>query len=152
LRARRAGQLPAGRPDPRLGRGDPEDAPRRRMDDLGPAIARLRRRGQGADPGQQRAAVPHTADRLPAGLAGHRPGLRRRMRNLLLALALLAAPLPALAQTSAADAGAAFLAKNKTAPGVVTLPDGLQYKVLANGPAGGGSPTVQNLIAVDYEG
>ena len=75
------------------------------------------------------------------------------MRKLLLALALLAAPLPALAQAPAgADAGAAFMAKNKATPGVITLPDGLQYKVLAKGPANGGSPTPADLIAVDYEG
>ena len=29
--------------------------------------------------------------------------------------------------------GDAFLATNKNNPGVVTLPDGLQYKVLTNG-------------------
>ena len=33
-----------------------------------------------------------------------------------------------------AEAGVAFLAENKSKPGVITLPSGLQYKVLAEGP------------------
>jgi FKBP-type peptidyl-prolyl cis-trans isomerase len=41
-------------------------------------------------------------------------------------------PAPA---TSPADA-AQFLATNAKAPGVVSLPSGLQYKVVASGPAG----------------
>jgi peptidylprolyl isomerase/FKBP-type peptidyl-prolyl cis-trans isomerase FklB len=80
----------------------------------------------------------------------------------LLALALLgAAPAAALAQGAppapAANAptaaqGQAFLAKNKTEPGVVTLPDGLQYKVMVAGDPKGGSPGKDDLVAVHYEG
>jgi peptidylprolyl isomerase/FKBP-type peptidyl-prolyl cis-trans isomerase FklB len=51
-----------------------------------------------------------------------------------------------------ADAGAAFLATNAKAAGVVTLPDGLQYKVLQSGPAGGIKPHVGDDIKVNYEG
>lgn len=46
--------------------------------------------------------------------------------------------------------GAAFLAKNKSQPGVVTLPNGLQYKVILAG--SGNSPTANDTVSVDYEG
>src|SRR5690242_15848324 len=49
-------------------------------------------------------------------------------------------------------AASAFLAANAKAPGVVTLPSGLQYKVLASGPAEGVSPGVSDLVSVAYEG
>lgn len=51
---------------------------------------------------------------------------------------------------SAAD-GANFLATNAKAPGVVALPDGLQYKVVSSGPAGP-SPKEGDIIKVQYEG
>src|SRR5579883_1043311 len=46
--------------------------------------------------------------------------------------------------------GEAFLAKNKTAPGVVTLPSGLQYKVLVEGK--GESPKLTDEVSVNYRG
>ena len=46
----------------------------------------------------------------------------------------------------------AFLATNAKAPGVVTLPSGLQYKVLESGPAGGASPLADDHVIVNYEG
>ncbi|HAY81218.1 MAG TPA: hypothetical protein DCY79_15545 [Planctomycetaceae bacterium] len=46
--------------------------------------------------------------------------------------------------------GRAFLAKNKAQPGVVTLPSGLQYKVLKSGT--GRSPTVSDKVKVHYHG
>ncbi|MCR5077203.1 MAG: FKBP-type peptidyl-prolyl cis-trans isomerase [Prevotella sp.] len=46
--------------------------------------------------------------------------------------------------------GEKFLAENKTKPGVVTLPDGLQYKVLTKGT--GEIPTVNDKVTVVYEG
>jgi FKBP-type peptidyl-prolyl cis-trans isomerase FklB len=52
---------------------------------------------------------------------------------------------------NAADA-AAFMAKNKSAQGVQTLPSGLQYKVLVSGPSGAASPDRNDLVRVDYEG
>ena len=56
-------------------------------------------------------------------------------------------------QPKAADtsANAAFLAKNAKEPGVQTLPSGLQYKVVASGPAGP-SPKPGDVIKVHYEG
>jgi FKBP-type peptidyl-prolyl cis-trans isomerase FklB len=46
--------------------------------------------------------------------------------------------------------GEAFLAKNKKQPGVVTLPDGLQYKVLTNGT--GAMPASNSIVTVNYRG
>lgn len=47
-------------------------------------------------------------------------------------------------------AGANFLAENKTKEGVVTLPSGLQYKVLVKGT--GGIPQKTSRVKVKYEG
>jgi len=75
--------------------------------------------------------------------------------------ALLAAPL-AHAQTAPAQGstqtpmtvneGQAFLEKNSKAPGVVTLPSGLQYKVVRSGPADGARPQITDEVKVHYEG
>ena len=46
--------------------------------------------------------------------------------------------------------GAAFLATNKNNPGVITLPDGLQYKVITNG--NGTIPTPNDVVMVNYRG
>lgn len=47
-------------------------------------------------------------------------------------------------------AGAAFLAENKTKEGVVTLPSGLQYKVLT--PGTGPKPTATDTVVCQYKG
>jgi FKBP-type peptidyl-prolyl cis-trans isomerase len=82
------------------------------------------------------------------------------MRLVLLAAAaaLLAAPL-AHAQSPQAQGpamttneGQAFLDKNAHAPGVVTLPSGLQYKVVKSGPKTGDTPHLRDTIKVHYEG
>ena len=54
--------------------------------------------------------------------------------------------------SAAATAGKAFLANNAKAPGVVSLPSGLQYKVIASGPKDGPSPKLGDIIKVNYEG
>jgi len=46
--------------------------------------------------------------------------------------------------------GEEFLAKNKSAEGVVTLPSGLQYKVIEAGK--GSKPKSTDTVTVDYEG
>jgi FKBP-type peptidyl-prolyl cis-trans isomerase FklB len=46
--------------------------------------------------------------------------------------------------------GEAFLAENKGKPGVVTLPNGLQYKILAEG--SGDSPKPEDTVTVNYSG
>lgn len=48
------------------------------------------------------------------------------------------------------DAGAAYLTANKSKPGVVTLPDGLQYKVIKEGK--GPKPSADDTVTVDYTG
>lgn len=47
-------------------------------------------------------------------------------------------------------AGAAFLAKNKTASGVITTASGLQYQVLRAGP--GAKPGATDVVKVNYKG
>lgn len=51
-----------------------------------------------------------------------------------------------------ARAAEEFLAKNGKEAGVVTLPSGLQYKVVTAAPAGAPSPDRNDLVRVDYEG
>lgn len=57
-------------------------------------------------------------------------------------------------QTMAVDKnkadGEAFLMKNKLNPGVVTLPSGLQYKIIKKGT--GQKPTVKDTVTVNYVG
>lgn len=47
-------------------------------------------------------------------------------------------------------AGEAFLAQNKTKEGVVTLPSGLQYKILT--PGNGPKPTASDSVTCNYRG
>lgn len=62
-----------------------------------------------------------------------------------------------LAQTDAPPSTASvtdalqFLTTNAKAPGVVSLPSGLQYKVVQSGPAGP-SPKEGDVVKVQYEG
>src|SRR6185295_18886277 len=46
--------------------------------------------------------------------------------------------------------GESFLAANKTKPGVITLPSGLQYKIVAEG--SGASPKAEDTVDVNYRG
>lgn len=48
------------------------------------------------------------------------------------------------------QAGDAFLAENKNRKGVITLPDGLQYKIITEGT--GVSPGASDTVTVSYEG
>lgn len=76
-----------------------------------------------------------------------------RLLPVLIAAALLMGGAPALAQPAAAPtANAAFLAKAAKEAGVQTLPSGLEYKVVASGPAGGASPKRGDVVKVHYEG
>jgi peptidylprolyl isomerase/FKBP-type peptidyl-prolyl cis-trans isomerase FklB len=62
---------------------------------------------------------------------------------------------PACADPSAEQnlaQASAFLADIAKQPGVVTLPSGLEYRVLQSGPAGGASPLVDDHVIVNYEG
>jgi FKBP-type peptidyl-prolyl cis-trans isomerase FklB len=46
--------------------------------------------------------------------------------------------------------GSAYLAVNKAKPGVVTLPSGLQYKVITEG--SGAKPTINDVVVCNYTG
>lgn len=80
------------------------------------------------------------------------------MRRVLIALAALSllgacgpkADGPALA-ASAAEAKA-FMDKNGKEEGVITLPSGLQYKVVRSGPPDGMRPQETDEVKVNYEG
>lgn len=58
------------------------------------------------------------------------------------------------ADTGAANLKAAqgFLAANGKQPGVVTLPSGLEYKIVHSGPADGPHPRPGDELKVNYEG
>jgi FKBP-type peptidyl-prolyl cis-trans isomerase len=49
-----------------------------------------------------------------------------------------------------AKAGADFMTTNKAKPGVVTLPSGLQYKIITQGT--GAKPTVNDVVECNYRG
>jgi FKBP-type peptidyl-prolyl cis-trans isomerase FklB len=59
------------------------------------------------------------------------------------------AKLKAISETNT-KAGAEFLAKNKSLPGVVALPDGMQYKILTAGT--GPKPGPTDTVTVNYSG
>ncbi|MBI1686937.1 FKBP-type peptidyl-prolyl cis-trans isomerase [Caulobacter hibisci] len=88
------------------------------------------------------------------------------MRSTLIALGLLLAAGPALAQTAPAPApdvtvnvaannlvkANAWMAANAKQPGVISLPSGLQYKVTTSGAKDAPSPKAGDIIKVHYEG
>jgi FKBP-type peptidyl-prolyl cis-trans isomerase len=79
------------------------------------------------------------------------------MRVLALSLALVLGLGGAACHKSApaADnlkAAQGFLAANGRQPGVITLPSGLEYKVVHSGPAGGQHPAAGDELKVNYEG
>ena len=91
------------------------------------------------------------------------------MRTLA-TLALTAALLAACGQQSASDMaieeskaeaqadqktlaeGKAWLAQNAGVAGMVTLPSGVQYRVVKEGPEGGRHPTIDDEVTIHYEG
>lgn len=77
------------------------------------------------------------------------------MKRLVLALALVILAACAPNNQAAVDNLAAantFLAKNGKAAGVVTLPSGLQYKIIQSGPVSGAKPQKGDEVKVHYEG
>ena len=59
---------------------------------------------------------------------------------------------PSKKQQESLAASQSFLAQNAQKPGVVTLPDGLQYKIVRSGPADGAKPSPTDEVNVNYEG
>ncbi|WP_168075762.1 FKBP-type peptidyl-prolyl cis-trans isomerase [Caulobacter sp. SSI4214] len=79
----------------------------------------------------------------------HRRALFLTLAAIGLTLAACGPGKKAQENQAAADA---FMAKNAKEPGVVTLPQGLQYKVVREGPPGGQHPTPADEVKVHYEG
>ena len=59
---------------------------------------------------------------------------------------------PSKKQQESLAVAQAFMAQNAKQPGVVTLADGLQYKVVRSGPADGPKPNPTDEVKVNYEG
>jgi FKBP-type peptidyl-prolyl cis-trans isomerase FklB len=76
--------------------------------------------------------------------------LRARLNKQQAAKAQLAAEAAKKVADANKAAGDAFLAENKTKEGVVTLPSGLQYKILTEGT--GPKPTATDTVVCNYKG
>lgn len=59
---------------------------------------------------------------------------------------------PSKKQQESLAASQTFLANNAKQPGVITLADGLQYKVVRSGPVDGAKPNPTDEVKVHYEG
>ena len=79
--------------------------------------------------------------------------LVRSLRRARSAAFLLAFPLGAgAAQADTPAAAAAFLKQQSAQPGVVTLPSGLEYKVIQSGNPSGPHPAATDSVLVNYVG
>jgi len=82
----------------------------------------------------------------------------RALKLAFVAVAALAATLslsacgPSKKQQESLAAADAFMAQNAKQPGVVTLADGLQYRIVRSGPATGPKPNPTDEVKVHYEG
>jgi FKBP-type peptidyl-prolyl cis-trans isomerase len=99
--------------------------------------------------------APLVAQAIKDVLSGAKPLLTDEQAQATLSQARDAMMKKAEAEHAAAAAqgkqeGEAFLAANKAKEGVVTLPDGLQYKILT--PGTGPKPTASDTVEVDYKG
>ena len=76
------------------------------------------------------------------------------MRRLILALGLVLGLSAWSSRAPVADStlNDSYLAQNAKAAGVVTLPSGLEYKIIASGPATGPHPGPSDEVKVNYEG
>ena len=89
------------------------------------------------------------------GLAGSKLALSDEEINAALtqlqsqSAALIEAAKKAIGEANLKE-GQDFLAKNKTQPGVVELPSGLQYKIITTGT--GPTPTASDTVVCDYRG
>lgn len=100
----------------------------------------------------------HPARRLPARdtcQGAIQGAIQRAMLAALLALSPALSPGLALAAARGAgstDPGADFLRQIGTQPGVKTLPDGLEYKVLQSGDPHGTPPAEGDELVLNYDG
>ena len=70
----------------------------------------------------------------------------------LVLLAALAVTAPGLARAGTPAEAAAFMRQNAGQSGVVTLPSGLEYRVVQSGEAGGAHPGPADSVMVSYVG
>jgi FKBP-type peptidyl-prolyl cis-trans isomerase len=99
---------------------------------------------------------PRTIARgIEDGLSGAKPALTEEQMRA--AVTTLQANVQSMRQAKAAKAaeankteGAAFLKANAAKPGVVSLPDGLQYQILKAGT--GPTPKAEDAVQVNYRG
>ncbi len=75
-----------------------------------------------------------------------------RVSRPLLLLAALAVAAPGLAHAGTPAEAAAFMKQNAAQPGVVTLPSGLEYKVVSSGDTTGAHPGPTDSVMVSYVG
>ena len=75
-----------------------------------------------------------------------------RLTAHALAILLMAGAATATARADTPAAAAAFMKQTATQPGVVTLPSGLEYKVITSGDAGGRHPAATDSVLVNYVG
>lgn len=78
--------------------------------------------------------------------------LDRAARLAPILLAALALAAPAGARADALTDAASFLKQKSAEPGIVTLPSGLEYKVVESGDAAGAHPTAASSVLVNYVG
>lgn len=78
--------------------------------------------------------------------------IARSLTVLSLAVATAACARPHADPAADAQAAKSFMATTAKEPGVVTLPSGLEYKVVSSGPADGAHPRASDEVKVDYEG
>jgi peptidylprolyl isomerase/FKBP-type peptidyl-prolyl cis-trans isomerase FklB len=78
--------------------------------------------------------------------------MRRALVVLALGLALAGCHRPPKPVADQSAQARAFMAKNAKEPGVQTLPDGLQFKVVRDGPKDGMRPQLGDEVKVNYEG
>ena len=95
------------------------------------------------------------AEGLKAGLAGAKTALtpdeaKAAITELQKSLATRQAAAAKVAGETNRTEGETFLAANKAKPGVITLPSGLQYKILTAGT--GKTPTATDTVVVQYRG
>lgn len=84
--------------------------------------------------------------RSERGARGRKHVSRRAMSRAALALFALFG-----CASASNDVGKKFLEENKNKPGVITLPSGLQYKVIREG-SGDSHPTADSSCSCHYEG
>jgi FKBP-type peptidyl-prolyl cis-trans isomerase len=78
--------------------------------------------------------------------------MKRLLFAVVLSLSVAACGHKGPRAQAAPAADASFLASNAKAPGVITLPSGLQYKIVHSGPATGVRPGPADEVKVNYEG